>query len=114
MNLNERAELAYEHHIDNYGIDWGSECELFTTGYIAAIKQSIEMDFDQVKEANEYWAMVPDIGWRKGVIVGGGLGLDFTWKEADSWHVIRTSSVIRYCRVADWLPAPAEIFGGEQ
>ncbi len=49
---------------------------------------------------------------RKGVVVAVGLGLDFTWMECGSWHVIRASSAIRYCRVCDWLPSPEEIFGG--
>lgn len=45
MNLDERAELAFEHHIDNYGIDWGSNCELFTAGYRAAT-QSLYVEVD--------------------------------------------------------------------
>jgi len=40
MNLSERAELAYEHYIDSYGIDWGSDCELFTAGYLAAAREA--------------------------------------------------------------------------
>jgi len=113
MNLDERIEVAWKELSGGMEVATTRDRDLFSAGYLAALQQALEVDFekcDQVKESNAYWAMVPDIGWRKGVVVAVGLGLDFTWMESGSWHVIRASTATRYCRVCDWLPSPAEIF----
>lgn len=114
MNLDERIATSWKDHWNSSGLHVGESFTDFRAGYLTAMRQSLEVDFekcDQIKESNQYWAMVPDIGWRKGVVVGVGLGLDFIWRESNAWYVIRASSAILYCRICDWLPSPEEIFG---
>lgn len=96
MNLEEQAELAYEHHIDNYGIDWGSNCELFTAGYRAAMRSLyVEIDPEYVLGGVDYWAVV-DGQWTP------------VWWFSDEYA--RTQAGDCEAIVEADIPSPAEIF----
>lgn len=96
MNLDERAELAFEHHIDNYGIDWGSNCELFTAGYRAATQSLyVEIGPEYVLGGVDYWAVV-DGQWQP----VWWFSDEYARKQAGDCEAIVESDI----------PSPAEIF----
>lgn len=114
MNLDERAELAFKHHIDNYGVDWGSNCELFSAGYRAAMRSLyVEVDSNEMVVGRFYWVggMIGEMQGFRSITAKSGIAV--------RWPIVNGQTVCPdQLRIRGPIPngseltSPAEIFGG--
>jgi len=109
MNLDERAELAFEHHIDNYGIDWGSNCELFSAGYRAAMRSLyVEVKPEARRHREVYDCELRDGQWVRLMHFAAG----YAYWDCHRENRVAYDYVLRTVRL-DVIPSPAEIFGNQ-
>ena len=109
MSIEQQIAAAWKRQIDTDGIDWASDSECFSRGYLAAMKDlyvDLDLNMSECCDFEWYWILTDD-GWHHAMRVD--FGFDIVSPGGDDLLLSCGQEAVRRVIEAR-LPSPSDLF----